>query len=114
MAHHGDAGCDEVTDGLCDLRAALKLHRVAAALREETPSVPHRELEARLIAHEREIDDDMRVAAAPSDRGAMVDHLLHAHGERRITALDDHPERVTDEQDIYPGVVEDTREGRVI
>ena len=51
----------------------------------------------------------------PRDHAAgVICHLLDGHRERGRTALQHRAERVSDEQGVDAGVIQDAREGRVV
>ena len=114
MAHHGDAGADELLDQLDVMRAALELDRETAAYFDEATSVGEPLFDRRLIRHERHVADDVRPPHAANHRAAVVRHLFEGHRERGVVALDDHAERVADEQHVGAAFIEEPPERRVV
>ena len=115
MAHHRDAGRDEPRDelgvdsappsSLTDWQPPSFISRPAFSMPCSSDA---------WYAHERHVADDVRPPHAAHDRAAVVDHLVERDGERRVVALDDHAERIADEQHVGAGFVEEPRERGVV
>ena len=84
VAHHRDAGFDHAADERHDVAAAFELHGGGAAFLEEAAGVAHGFVGVRLVAHERHVGDDDRLARSrgrrrgcdrgcrPSSRGRSI------------------------------------------
>ena len=67
----------------------------------------------RRVGEERHVADDQRARRAADDGLGVVDHLGHRHAHRRLVAEDDLAERIADEDQRDPGLVEDLG-GRIV
>ena len=100
VAHHRDARIHHQPDLGADLRPALQLHRVHAALFQEATGIFERLMDIALIAHEGHVADQEREAGAALHRAAVVEHLVHGDGQRVLMPKDDHRERVADQDRV--------------
>ena len=113
VAHHRDAGLDEQAHRLGDARAALQLDGLRAALLEHAAGVAQGVGGAGLVAHERHVGDDVRLAGGADDGLHVVQHLVHGHGDRGVVAEDDVAEAVADEDERDAGLFDEAG-GRVV
>ena len=67
-----------------------------------------------MIAQPRQVADDQRARLGAGDRANVVRHLADVDSERVVVAEDRVPDRITDEDDVDPGVVGDTRERGIV
>ena len=95
VAHHRDAGADDARSIVSANSAppsSFTLPTPPSATRR--PALLHRLVDRGLVAHERQVADDVRPLRAAGDGAAVVDHLVHGDGQGRVVALDHHAQRV--------------------
>ncbi len=114
VAHDGNPRRDQLPDELRVNGAALELDRVTAAILHQLPGVGHRLLERRLIRHERHVADDVSSPGSPRDRATVIGHLVERHRQGRVVTLDDHAERIADQEDVRACFFEKPRKRGVI
>ena len=114
MADDGNARAHDAMHVLGDLLAAFELHALARAFLHELARALDRLLRRDLVAHERQIADEVRPTEAARDGAAVVGHLVERDGDRGRETLDDHPERVADEDHVDPGLVDEAGHGEVV
>ena len=113
VPHHGNAGLDEFPHRLRRALAAFELHSAAAGLLHEPRRVLHRVLPAGLVAAERHIADDQCVLRAADYGLSVMQHVVHRHRQRRVITEDHHAERVANENDVSPAILDEPR-GRTV
>src|SRR5262249_53136206 len=94
VADHGDARSHDAMDLVGYLLAAFELRALARALLQELAGALDCLGRRDLIAHEREIADEMSSREPTCNRAAVVGHLLERDRKGRRQPLDDHAERV--------------------
>src|SRR5438552_12999125 len=52
--------------------------------------------------------------ARPRHDAAVIDHLIHRDRQGRVVPLDDHAERISDEENLDSGAIEEAGEGGVV
>ncbi len=113
VPHDGDARLDDRADRARALAAALELHGVHPAVREEAARVADGLGDVGLVREERQVADPERGGARPRDGARVVEHVVHRDAQRVVVAEDDHAERVADEDRVDAGRVRGLR-GRVV
>ena len=117
MPHHRNADAAEALDQFTILSAAFELDRFGLPFFDKPSGVAHGLIEIGLIRHKRQIADHHRTTTRRYDaarhRLTVIDHVIHRRG-RCFLALDDHPERISDEENVRPGLIAETEQAKVI
>ena len=113
MSAHWNTTLREKRHGIRKPCAALELDHLCAGLQRAARGDVRR-FSARLIGSKGQIRDDQATARAGNDASRVVKRFIERHRKRRCLSLDDHPERIADEQDIDARVVTQRREARVV
>ena len=114
VPHDRDLGREDRLDHREALDAALELHRPAAPLDDEARRVAHGVLGGRVVGEVRQVADDERALRRSRDGLRVGDHPVERGAERVGRAVDDHLDRVADEEEVDPrGVEERGRRGVV-
>ncbi len=106
VAHHRNLRVDDLLDHRQSLATALELHRMGAGP-HQLGRVAHRLLGRHVVAHPRQVADDVAVGLGPRHRSGVVDHVVDRHLEGVVVAEDDHRDRVTDEDEVGAGFARD-------
>jgi hypothetical protein len=114
VAHHRDARIGEALHGRSERSAAFEFDGLGEAFLEQAAGVAQASFDADLVAQERHVADHHGALHGATDELAVVDHLVHRHRHRGVAALHDGGHRVTDEDDIDAGAVEQAREQVVV
>ena len=113
MTAHRDAARDQKLNAARDPCAALELDHLRARSHQ-----PRRAgvclFRARLVASERHVGDHECRARARGDAARVIDHLVERDWQRRRISTNDHAQRVSDEQRVDAGAIEQHGEARVI
>ena len=112
VGHDRDVDGSERGDGVRHGDAALELHRLGAAFLDQAAGVAQRILRAHLVGEERQVADEQRPLPRARHHAAVVDHLVERHRQGRVESLDDHAERVADQDDVDARMVDDATEGK--
>src|SRR3546814_109614 len=100
VPEHRHAAAGQEADRLGHLDAALELDGGTARLGHD-PGGRLESLRGRfLVGAERQVDDDAGMAAAAHHAPAVRDNHLDRHPDGPLHAVDDHPERVPDEDPV--------------
>ena len=67
-----------------------------------------------MVGKPRHITQHQGVGLGASNHADMVFHLVHRHGHGGIATLHHHAEAVADQQDVYIGAVDQTRERTIV
>jgi hypothetical protein len=67
-----------------------------------------------VVAAEGHVGHDQRAAHGTANGPGVVQHLIHAHGERVVMAEDDHGQRIADQEKVYPGFIGEARRRIVV
>ena len=114
MAHHRNAGLDEVADRLERRTRALDLDRFGASLFHQ----PNRGVKCRtgstMHLSEGYIRREQGVFDAAADAACHEDHLVEGDRNSIGLALDHHRRGIPDEDDVKLGGILDCREAGVI
>jgi hypothetical protein len=100
VAHDRNAALYEIGDGGGHGGAALDLHGLTARLLHDPHGVGVGLFRRALVRAERHVDHDHRAFGAAHHRLAMQDHHLHGHAHGVGQAVDDHAQRVADQQHV--------------
>ena len=114
VTHDRDAARHQAPDQLGVLGAALELDRVSAALLDQASGRGQGRLDAGLVRHERHVADHVSPVRAARHRAGVIDDLVEGDRQGGLVALDDHAQRVADQEQVGVALVEQTREGRVV
>ena len=109
VCHDRDAGLDHGPDGFGVELAALDLDGVGEPLLEEPHARGHRLLGRDLVAAERQVRHHEGAPGRARDGAAQREQLVHRHRKAGFVAEHVVGGRVTDEQHLDAGLVEDLR-----
>ena len=114
MRHDRDAVRGESANGLDHLGAAFDLDRVHARLFQKTRRIAEGVGRAGLVGAERHVADEERPRRAARDRRGVPNHVVHRHRHGRGITEHHHAERVADQDHVYAGLLDETRERGVV
>ncbi len=111
MRHHRHAALDEKANCRRHAHAAFELHRAAAGLAHHPRAGLKRPLRRGLIGAERHVHHHKRLLRRAHHRLPVQDHHLKAdrHGGRQ--AMQHHPERIADQQQVTGLIRQPRRDG---
>ena len=98
MRAHRDAAVGQQADRLGQPGGALELDHVGAGLHQQRRIVQG--LLGGRVGHERQVGDDHRAAVATLDAGSVVGHIGDGDRQGAVVTLQDHAERVADQQHL--------------
>ena len=81
MTHHGNAGIENLADGVDDLHPTLQLESVAVGLLHDADGVGDTFRGIHLIRTERHITNDQRTLGAAHNGFGVINHLIERHGQ---------------------------------
>lgn len=90
----------ELAHRLGQRAAAFQLDDLRAAFLHQSGGVAHR-LVDRGVAGERHVGHQQRSLATPRRRLGVIDHLFHRDRHGGALALDDHAQRIADQDDLH-------------
>ena len=89
----------------------LELDRRSAGLLEKTTGVAHRFGRVGLVAHERHVTHHHGLTGPAGDQTGVVDHLVQAHRQGAVPALNDHAQRVAHQDQVEAGLIDQAGKG---
>src|SRR6266568_3640578 len=106
MSHNRETGLSKPPNGLRNGASALQLHGSSAPFLEEPCRVLHGLLGRNLVGQKGHVCHHQRAIGPSRNRTRMMDHRLEGYRNCRIQSQNDIPERISDEQKIDPGSIE--------
>src|SRR5262249_55248494 len=92
----------------------LELHPLSTSFLEEPPGIPDRLLPTYLIGEKRHVPDHQSTLATARNRSRVVDDLFHRNRQGIRLPLKNASYRVTDQEDIDAGFVQNPRKGIIV
>ncbi len=114
MAHHGNSGGDDGLYRSRHLPPAFQLHAIDVAFLHQAAGVAHGFTYFSLIGHKGQIADQMGIDCPTRDGATMVKHFIHRHRNGALQAHYDHPQRITDKDDVDRRPINKERAGIVV
>jgi hypothetical protein len=114
VAHHRDTGANNGGGSLGDLLTTLEFDGIGAALLQEAARILDRAACVNVVGEEWQIGDDMGPRCATSHRLCVVDDVIKRDRDGRIVTLDDHPERIADQQDLNSRLFREPGKGEIV
>jgi hypothetical protein len=114
VAHDGDSDVDHAADVGDEGGAALEFDSVGAGLLEEACSGADGVFDAGAVGAEGHVGDDVGPLGSADDGSGVIDHLVEGDGDGGAVSLDDAAERVSNEDGIDAGFVDEAGEGGVV
>src|SRR6266446_4527216 len=106
MSHNRETGLSKAPNGLRNGASALQLHGSSAPFLEEPCRVLHGLLGRNLVGQKGHVCHHQRAIGPSRNRTRMMDHRIEGYRNCRIQSQNDIPERISDEQKIDPGSIE--------
>ena len=114
MPDDRDAGLDDAFDVRRHGDPALQLDAVGPGFLHDPAGCHESLLGIQLIGHEGQVSDDHRVRRAAPHRLDVVDDFVEGDGVGVLEPLDDHAERVSDEDQLRRRLVHQARHRVVV
>ena len=105
MTHHGNAGVENLADGVDDLHPTLQLESVAVGLLHDADGVGDTFRGIHLIRTERHIANDQRTLGAAHNGFGVINHLVERHGQSGERTGHHIGGGVTHKNDVHAGAV---------
>ena len=83
--------------------AAFQLNGIHAAFLQETDGIAGSIFVRSLIGPKRHITDNKRIRCTAANRLTMVDTHIHGDGDRTVESLNNHTQRVADQNHVDAG-----------
>lgn len=113
MAADRDTACRQKASGRRHLAAAFDFHHLGTG-RHQLGGVAKGQFRAFLIGCKGHVGNDQWPVAATGNAGDVVHHVGLRYWQCRVMSLQDHAQRVTDEQGINAAGLRDTGKGGVV
>src|SRR5260370_4898779 len=112
-AHDRDAGADDTSYVLAELRPPLELYTLEGTILYELSRTFDGLFRRHLVAHERHVAYEVRSRLRARDCTSVVATLFASHLQRVCQPLHHHPQRVAYEDGVYPRLVHEARHREV-
>lgn len=106
MRHHRNSRRDDRFDATRLFRSTLQLDGVALRLLQNADAAFDAAIDPQLAFGKGKIDHHHRAPTGAADHLGVIDHLIHGDRQRRLVTLDDHRQRVTHQDHIDAGRVQ--------
>ena len=114
VPHDRDTRANNGGSSLGDLLPTLQLDGIGAALLQEAARVLDRAAGVDVVGEEWQIGDDMGSRCAAADGFRVIDDVIKCDWDGRIVALDDHPQRITDQEDVDACLFREPGKGKIV